>query len=59
MAELKPCPFCGTEPIIIREYGMTQVKCNNFECWILPGTSRYTNEEIAFNAWNERAEDGN
>jgi hypothetical protein len=58
MDKLKPCPFCGAEPIIIREYDMTKVKCDNFECWILPATSYYTNEENAFEAWNERASDG-
>ena len=58
MAELKPCPFCGVQPIIVHEFGFTLVKCNNFECWIVPSTSHYTDKETAFEAWNRRAEDG-
>lgn len=55
--ELKPCPFCGQPPVVETGNNYTRVKCNNFECWILPKTDIYTDAETAYEAWNCRAED--
>lgn len=59
--KLKPCPFCGELPLFIHEntyIGIChKVKCNNFDCWICPETSYYTDEATAIEAWNERIDD--
>ena len=48
---LKPCPFCGQEPLVERMRGGGQmIRC--FKCGIFFGT--FT-EESATDAWNRRA----
>lgn len=58
MADLKPCPFCGESPIWLEEdcaEGVGyKIKCNNFECWICPETSYYSEKATAIEAWNTR-----
>ncbi len=56
--ELKHCPFCGGKATLYREEdgGFYKVKCDNFDCWIGPETSFYSNQTIAIEAWQERAE---
>ena len=59
MTELKPCPFCGGEAIIVNEairenvYGSTikgtAIGCRNCECHMF-----YRNRELAIEAWNKR-----
>ena len=59
MTELKPCPFCGGEAIIVNEairenvYGETikgtAIGCRNCECHMF-----YRNRELAIEAWNKR-----
>ena len=63
MAELKPCPFCGCEAIVIaNQYRHWQtsycVKCNNNDCRVIPVTYEHYELEGAIEAWNRRAEDG-
>ena len=74
MTELKPCPFCGGEKIIITDCRELE-KCNNFGkcesihsytvcCDFRQGgcgaTSGYrSNEEDAIEAWNRRAGEQN
>ena len=69
MAELKPCPFCGTIPklqediryprprrLAVRAY---EVVCQNWDCIIGYVDERYRlSKEDAIEAWNRRAEDG-
>ena len=62
MAELKPCPFCGTTPIVIanqfRHYQTTYlVKCNNIDCVVIPTTYEHSEMDDAIEAWNRRASD--
>ena len=68
--KLKPCPFCGSEKIIITDCRELK-QCNNFaECGCMPNytvccdfrqggcgaTSGYRlNKEEAIEAWNKRA----
>lgn len=59
METLKPCPFCKNIPILVSApvAGGTgyKVKCNNYDCWIGPETSLYSNKDDAIKAWNWRA----
>ena len=61
MTELKACPFCGELPIFLKGKSFAipgcKIKCNNFECWICPETSVYTEQSTAIEAWNRRADD--
>ena len=54
--KLKPCPFCGSEAIVVNNYrGETRVECvNALSC----GATQYWRdfEEGAIDAWNNRAE---
>jgi hypothetical protein len=59
MSELKPCPFCGELPIQFVKDGLTQIRCNNTQCWIVPATSFYTDRKTAVEAWEERAQPAN
>lgn len=57
MAELKPCPFCGSNAEIKRSgYGYS-VECSleHVNCAVIPRTWPYDTEEEAKNAWNTRA----
>ena len=69
MAELKPCPFCGGEAVIVATstcgghiacVGECRMTTGKF--WDEPMTSHESERtkwhEIATKAWNRRAEDG-
>lgn len=65
MAELKPCPFCGSTPVLVdfKPYGekcasMYKVECTNENCMCKPDTYEYLLEEKAIDAWNRRADNG-
>ena len=63
MEELKPCPFCGTNPLVIaNKYRHHQttfcVKCNNIDCTVIPVTYEHSEMNAAIEAWNRRADDG-
>ena len=55
--ELKPCPFCGSTPMLRR--GKTDewyhVECGNRECPIYVETRRFYTQEEAIEVWNRRA----
>ena len=53
-AELKPCPFCGGEPILIKNgVGNYQVACDN--CEVRQYAYAHKSKEDASEAWNRRA----
>ena len=64
MAELKPCPFCGAMPRIVKFHNrfydrlsIHQVMC--FSCCTKPKFfGRGITEQRAIEAWNRRAGDG-
>ncbi len=64
MAELKPCPFCGGEAMLISFGDFTgnyfDVSCKSIGCYAFRWTddARYTNKDAAIEAWNRRANDG-
>lgn len=55
--ELKPCPFCGVEPVLSSDYFRRyDVRCLNADCKIMPATSVYLTPEDAAEVWNRRAD---
>jgi Lar family restriction alleviation protein len=57
--DLKPCPFCGTNPLIqvyddLNRQISYVIECNNYDCHAMPevGSDR---KEQAIAAWNIRA----
>lgn len=59
MAELKPCPFCGSKAVIQRNGSYHRVCCPNIQdCPIEPRTHWVLNQESAIKAWNRRVSNG-
>lgn len=62
MDELKPCPFCGGEAVVvyIEWCACYTVRCQSeyAECGVIPGTKYFVVESEAIEAWNRRVEDG-
>ena len=57
MSELKPCPFCGVNPVLSQDFfGRYDVRCLNTACEIMPSTRVYDKAEDAAVSWNRRAE---
>ena len=53
MSELKCCPFCGGEAILVKNgAGCYQVACDN--CEVRQYAYAHKNKESAINAWNTR-----
>lgn len=57
MAELKPCPFCGSPAELTGECDMVWVRCSNEDCWCQMVT-RFDEPEEAIEEWNRRADNG-
>ena len=62
-AKLRPCPFCGNEPLD-DEFGgppysfshrTFRVHCVNPQCPTMPWTKHYSRKAGAIAAWNRRA----
>lgn len=56
MMELKPCPFCGNTPVLVRWGNKWCVECHSDDCEIRPETAIALKEE-AVEAWNRRVND--
>ena len=57
MAELKPCPFCGSKGKIRECVGEWIVECENTSCPIsYPIGAFFETEEAAVEWWNRRAD---
>lgn len=53
---LKPCPFCGAEPVLSQDYwGRYDVRCLNTHCDVMPSTRVYDKADDAAAIWNRRA----
>ena len=66
MSELKPCPFCGKQPLLWDTTGLHNynskaptwdIGCNNEEC-LINVYKCLRSEEDAIKAWNTRAPTG-
>lgn len=57
MAELKPCPFCGEQPIgfFDKSRFVAVIKCTYWDCAVQPMTKQYSTVEQAIDAWNKRS----
>ena len=57
-AELKPCPFCGHEPVLLSwllgEYRFWKASCEGTTCPVRPNVTT-TSERDAVELWNMRA----
>ena len=58
MTELKPCPFCGSEQIVVRRIkDAWSCGCTTTDCmcqwWYL---RQYKGKEFAMEAWNKRGQ---
>jgi hypothetical protein len=51
--ELKPCPFCGSDNLTDKGYG---ILCNHCGCWMGDGTLAWEFAGGYKDAWNRRAE---
>lgn len=60
MAELKPCPFCGSKATLHERTDGFYVDCASQYrfCTVLPSTWIYKTEEDAIEAWNRRVDNG-
>lgn len=59
MVNLKPCPFCGSKNVSVRNYSGPIIHCYFViceECKVESGI--FGTKEKAEKAWNRRAEDG-
>ncbi len=56
MEELKPCPFCGTDPIIERYPTLITIKCSR--CEIEFFSEQEADEIKLINRWNTRSDKG-
>ena len=55
MAELLPCPFCGSEAKIVKnEFGFVDVSCKVRSCRGYVKFLNYTKQEKAIEKWNKR-----
>ena len=54
---LKPCPFCGSYPILRNEASEWKVECSSYACGCMPSTWWCDTKEEVIEAWNRRAAD--
>lgn len=61
--KLKPCPWCGAEPIVsrsdmweIRGKRMWRVQCDNVACRMTADTGWLGSKRASIAAWNRRKE---
>lgn len=53
--KLKPCPFCGCRPRIIRTEKVWRVTCRAIKCVVGAGLHWFGSLDEARAAWNRRA----
>ena len=52
--DLKPCPFCGETPSLVRWGNEWDVECISNDCLIVPETGLFKTKIEAIEAWNRR-----
>ena len=69
MDDLKPCPFCGGQAMLITSpsLGIVYIQCKSCTAMVgrkrkivssMIGSEFFTSKEKAIEAWNRRADDG-
>lgn len=58
MSEIKPCPWCGEQPLVRERSGSiaereTNIGCDNILCPMMP-VAGFITSELAIAAWNTR-----
>lgn len=58
---MKPCPFCGEKPALIRQRmaddehtDLYSIDCLNSDCYVDVCTYLYTDVQEAISNWNDR-----
>ena len=62
MIKLKPCPFCGKKPSVVKrrfddESDNYTVKCANTRCGVFVETIWRSKKEESIKTWNKRADE--
>lgn len=59
--QLKPCPFCGSRPLLSDTFGKLSASCVNRRCGVQPTTwltvKETTDLRVVARAWNTRRAD--
>lgn len=55
--EIKPCPFCGEKPKVVKDISVSWVVCDNENCMVYARTLLKKTRREAIETWNTRAKD--
>lgn len=63
-SDIKPCPFCGAEPVVDRWFApyrpvLYTVQCTNINCPVKPSTDYCKDRGFIIRMWNRRVTDEN
>ena len=53
--KIKPCPFCGRDPILYKHRLGWYIQCYSKRCGVAPSTSYFVTKKTVIEAWNTRS----